>query len=200
MSYQRVKDFRVRLKERAVYVMGGKCSICGYDKCQSALEFHHLNPEEKEFTFSSNTNRAWSIVREELKKCTLVCSNCHREIHSEYISNIGINSSFNEDRAKEIDVIVEETKNKKKYYCKYCGIEVYRGNDCCIACASINLRVVDRPNRQELKNLIRTLSFVQIGKIYGVTDNSIRKWCDKYNLPRKKTDINNFTDEQWELI
>ena len=67
MSYQRVKDFRTRLKERAVYVMGGKCSICGYDKCQSALEFHHLNPEEKDFTFSSNTNRAWSIVREELK-------------------------------------------------------------------------------------------------------------------------------------
>lgn len=130
----------------------------------------------------------------------MVCSNCHREIHSGYISNIGINSSFNEDKAKEIDIIVEETKNKKKYYCKYCGIEVYRHNDCCTACASINLRVVDRPSRQELKNLIRTLSFVQIGKIYGVTDNSIRKWCDKYNLPRKKTDINNFTDEQWELI
>jgi hypothetical protein len=34
MSYENVKNSRARLKNRAVYVLGGKCQICGYDKCQ----------------------------------------------------------------------------------------------------------------------------------------------------------------------
>lgn len=47
-------------------------------------------------------------------------------------------------------------------------------------------RTVDRPSRDELKQLIRTKPFLQIGKMYGVSDNAIRKWCDFENLPRKK--------------
>lgn len=52
-------------------------------------------------------------------------------------------------------------------------------------------------NRQELKNLIRTTSFLQIGRKFGVTDSSIRKWCDRYELPRKKSIIKNISDEDW---
>lgn len=55
-------------------------------------------------------------------------------------------------------------------------------------------------SRDELKDLIRTVPFVQIGKIYGVTDNAIRKWCDKYNLPRRVSDIKQYTDEEWKLV
>lgn len=44
------------------------------------------------------------------------------------------------------------------------------------------------------------MSFTMIGEEYGRTDNAIRKWCDSYSLPRKKSDINRFTDEEWELI
>jgi len=51
------------------------------------LEFHHLNPEEKEINFGSNTNLGWGAVKEELKKCILVCANCHREIHYGIIDN-----------------------------------------------------------------------------------------------------------------
>ena len=54
--------------------------------------------------------------------------------------------------------------------------------------------------RDELKNLIRTLPFTQIGKQFEVSDNAIRKWCDKYNLPRRKQDINQISDEEWEKI
>lgn len=200
MSYQNVKNYRIRLKERAVYVMGGKCSVCGYNKCQTALEFHHLNPEEKDFTFAANTNRAWSTIRKELEKCILVCANCHREIHSGMINTINFLSNFNENKAKEIDELVEQVKTKQISYCKYCGIEVYQGNNCCPKCAAIKSRVVERPSRDELKYLIRTTSFVKIGEKFGVSDNAIRKWCETYNLPRKKTDINQYTDEQWELL
>lgn len=55
-------------------------------------------------------------------------------------------------------------------------------------------------SREELKKLIRTTPFVQIGKQFNVSDNAIRKWCDKYNLPRKVSDIKKYSDEEWELI
>ena len=200
MSYENVKSSRARLKERAVYVMGDKCAICGYDKCQTALEFHHLNPEEKDFSFSTNTNKAWNTVRNELKKCVLVCANCHREIHSGLINNNELSVSFNENRAHEIDNLIEQIKTKQIFYCKHCGVEVYYGNDCCPKCAAIKSRIVERPNRNQLKEMIRTTSFTKIGQQYGVSDNAIRKWCETYNLPRTKSDIKKYTDEQWELL
>lgn len=55
-------------------------------------------------------------------------------------------------------------------------------------------------SREELKKLIRTTPFTTIGKQYGVTDNAVRKWCDKYNLPRKVKEIKSYSDEEWELI
>lgn len=56
------------------------------------------------------------------------------------------------------------------------------------------------PSRNVLKTKIRTTSFVQIGKEYNVTDNSVRKWCDSYNLPRHKKEINVYSDEEWKKI
>lgn len=55
-------------------------------------------------------------------------------------------------------------------------------------------------SRNELKILIRTIPFIQIGKQFGVTDNAVRKWCDKYKLPRKVSEIKKYTDEEWEKI
>lgn len=56
------------------------------------------------------------------------------------------------------------------------------------------------PPRDVLKIKIRTMSFVQIGKEYNVTDNSVRRWCDSYNLPRHKRKIGTYSDEEWEKI
>ena len=61
-------------------------------------------------------------------------------------------------------------------------------------------RMVERPTRKELKDLIRTLPFTQIAKKYNVSDNAIRKWCDKFNLPRKTTEIKQYSDEEWSKI
>jgi len=68
-----------KLKEKRVKEKGGKCQICGYDKSIAALEFHHVNSTEKENVISRLTLRK---AKEELKKCILICSNCHREIHN----------------------------------------------------------------------------------------------------------------------
>ena len=63
-----------------------------------------------------------------------------------------------------------------------------------------NRRCVDRPTREELKNLIRNKPFTQIAKLYNVSDNAIRKWCMAMDLPIKKSDINKLSDFEWEKI
>jgi hypothetical protein len=62
-------------------IMGGKCSICGYNKCLDALEFHHIDPKEKDKKLGNMMQMKWETILEESKKCILVCANCHREIH-----------------------------------------------------------------------------------------------------------------------
>lgn len=197
-EYRHVKNSRERLKQRIIYVMGDKCQCCGYDICQSALELHHINPEEKEFTISANANRGWETLIPELKKCVLICANCHREIEAGLKQSP--NSSFIQERANEVSQTIEELKSHKIYYCKQCGKEIYKGSTYCPECSSFLQRKAERPERPELKVLIRTMPFTQIGLKYGVTDNAIKKWCDAVNLPRTKKEINSYSDEEWELI
>ena len=60
---------------------GGKCTQCGYDRCLDALEFHHIDPLEKEFHLGERRGISIDLLRKELDKCILVCRNCHTEIH-----------------------------------------------------------------------------------------------------------------------
>ena len=198
MSYIKVKNARERLKKRIIYVMGDKCQCCGYNKCQSALELHHVNPEEKNFTVSSNTNRGWEIVVQEIKKCTLVCANCHREIEAGLIESPKI--SFNQERADEISQLVQDLKTHKIYYCIKCGKEISKGATYCSECAHEQQRRTERPSRDELKYLIRNFPFTQLGKTYGVSDNAIKKWCVSMNLPKTKKEINAYSNEEWDLL
>lgn len=78
-------DSNKDLKANAVQYMGGCCVLCGYNRCHSALHFHHINPWEKDFNISSK-NR-WIDIRKEIEKCALVCANCHAEIHAGLIDH-----------------------------------------------------------------------------------------------------------------
>ena len=74
---------RKKVRRMAVEYKGGKCEICGYNRCVEALDFHHRNPIEKDFSISSKGyTRSWKRVMEELDKCMIVCANCHRELHA----------------------------------------------------------------------------------------------------------------------
>lgn len=78
-----VKKRRKVLRQRAVEYKGGRCILCGYNKCIDALEFHHSNAVNKDFGLSQKgITRSWQKVRKELDKCVLICANCHREIHA----------------------------------------------------------------------------------------------------------------------
>lgn len=90
--------------------------------------------------------------------------------------------------------------NKHKYICQRCGKILTGEATYCLECRSFLNRVVERPSREELKNLIRHTAFTTIGKQFGVSDNTIRKWCDSYSLPRKASEIKQYTNEEWANI
>ena len=89
------KDYygdREKFKQKAVDYKGGKCSSCGYNKCNEALDFHHLDPTKKDFGLGNKIDimmrrnegskeELWETIQAELDKCILLCSNCHRELH-----------------------------------------------------------------------------------------------------------------------
>ena len=97
-----VQKRRIKVKEKAIEYKGGKCERCGYDKCSEALEFHHPNPDSKDFGISQKGYCwSWAKIKIELDKCILLCANCHREIHHEI-------------KCKEKEKIEKEIKEKKE--------------------------------------------------------------------------------------
>ena len=98
------------------------------------------------------------------------------------------------------DELYNYTQKTGHKYCIDCGCEITLQSDRCISCNAKMQRMVERPTRKELKDLIRTLPFTQIAKKYNVSDNAIRKWCDAEKLPRKTSEIKKFSKEEWELL
>ena len=72
---------RIRNKQAAISLLGGKCSQCGYSEHLAALEFHHTS-NNKEFNIGDVANKSWNSIKNEISKCQLLCSNCHRIFHS----------------------------------------------------------------------------------------------------------------------
>ena len=70
-------------KQQAVEYLGGKCQRCGYSIYIGALEFHHRDPNEKDFAISSSRSSSMEKMKPELDKCELLCSNCHKEVHND---------------------------------------------------------------------------------------------------------------------
>lgn len=89
-NYQNQKIRGLKRKYEYILNHGGKCEICGYNKNIAALEFHHKNPEEKEFQIDLRKFANCDIdkLNNELNKCIILCANCHREIHNPELSII----------------------------------------------------------------------------------------------------------------
>ena len=182
-STESVQKRRDNLKIMAIEYKGGKCEICGYDKCYDALEFHHLDPNKKDFGIShKGYTRSWVSVKNELDKCILVCANCHREIHH---------------KEKEISNWNIQKENEKKllngieYYCTECGKKLSEKTNTglCLTCYRKTTRKIERPSKEILKNLIENNSFTDLGLKFNVSDNTVRSWCKIYDLPYRKKDM-----------
>jgi hypothetical protein len=69
-----------RVRRILIEEAGGRCAVCGYDRCVVSLHFHHVDPGSKSFTVNTSQGRSLAAFRVEAKKCVLVCANCHGEI------------------------------------------------------------------------------------------------------------------------
>jgi transposase len=79
----RVSRRRRRIKEILVAEAGGACRLCGYARYAGALQFHHLDPAQKRLEFAGRgLTRSLAVLREEARKCVLLCANCHAEVEA----------------------------------------------------------------------------------------------------------------------
>lgn len=181
VSSNRVKTWRHRSKEKMVLAMGGKCQCCGYDKCHQALAFHHIDPSIKGMAFGSiraNPKR-WDSVVEELKKCILVCHNCHSEIHAGIRELPNQYAVFNEkytlfQKIQEYD-LCPVCKGKKPITNRFCSP----------TCATTNRRKVDWDNIN-LIDLMNKHGISELEIMLGVSNAAIYKRRNKILRDSKK--------------
>ena len=172
-KYDDLANWRNRVKRKLIEYKGGKCEKCGYDKCNRALDFHHRNPSKKDFSISA-TGRGFERMKKEVDKCSLVCSNCHREIHDQLIS---------EKRIKRMEL---QRKFLKENICFQCKKKFkprkIEQKYCSIKCRSLSKRKGTRPRKKTLAKMLENMSWCAIGRKYNVSDNAVRKWAKIYNL------------------
>lgn len=164
-------------KRKAVELLGGKCCKCGYDKNLACLDFHHLDPEQKDMDWNKLRLHKWNTIVLELKKCILLCRNCHGETHwpDQFLTR------ENQEANNLLDYnhkVLEPTGK-----CPFCGKDVYSTKYCSVECVAQDRRKVkDRPTKEELSEMLKTMSYCSIGRHYNVSDNAVRKWAKKYDL------------------
>jgi hypothetical protein len=79
--FERKRDSRKEKKLWLMSLLGGKCSKCGYNKCEAALEFHHIGKDKEGDISHIIKDGSRQKALKEIKKCVLLCANCHREAH-----------------------------------------------------------------------------------------------------------------------
>lgn len=106
-----------------------------------------------------------------IENLQMLCPNCHSQTENHSGKNSG---------------------RKLQNYCKDCGKEIGSKSTYCTKCAAKRKnkpKVENKPSKEELLEMIKTTSFVEIGKKYGVSDKAITKWCVKYGLPSTRKEI-----------
>ncbi len=181
-------------------VVGETCWKCGYNNGElgrKVLDFHHVNPEEKEMslTFREVVGHSAKRVLKEAQKCCLLCCRCHREYESGITGKEDIVKIYTEcwDKIKkEIIKIGYDYEDRNGYSalhpCKKCGkkLKSYPKSGLCSVCFNITKRKVERPSKEVLEKEISGNSWLSLGRKYGVSDNAVKKWAISYGIPFKK--------------
>lgn len=169
---EKVKRWRKRTKRIIVDAMGGKCQCCNYSKCDDSLELHHIDPSQKEMSFGKIRANPVALKKlsEELKKCILLCANCHREVHAgvtdipeKYcVLDESKLLSRNEELRKEKEKSLDDSRFTK------------------------NKPVVQKffLTPEEAHSILHSQfggNYRAMGRSYGVSDNTIRKRINKLN-------------------
>jgi len=180
MSYrsEAVKRWRNNTKKRIIESMGGQCVVCGYNKCDNVLTLHHLDAKTKEYTIGQSMAHPikWVNLVIELRKCVLLCSNCHIALHVNAIKLPNKLTRFNEKYAQKRSQL-GPTLN-----CPVCTKLMPAYNvTCSRKCAAVH-RTKAPWNTVDIKKLRnKGLSWLSIGDILGVSGAAVKKHFLKYS-------------------
>jgi len=86
-SVSRVLSLTEQNKQKLLLMFGNRCDSCKETLPYCCYDFHHMDPAQKEHNVSALITRAWKYVEQEARKCTMLCSNCHRILHSLEVSS-----------------------------------------------------------------------------------------------------------------
>lgn len=128
-----------------------QCESCGIETWldeAAPLELHHVNCH-------SYDNR--------LENLKILCANCHMIEHRRI------------NRLKKGNDI-KIAKIKHEWLCSKCGKKVSKHRDLCLDCAALDRRKVKRPSKEETIDLVKKHGYSAVGRMYGVSDNAVRKW------------------------
>lgn len=201
------KERQRKFKLKCLEYKGNKCLNCGYNRCNGVLEFHHIDPNEKDFNISSvKTHKFNNKVIKELDKCILLCSNCHREIHNNilnydvktnkfsYVENLDIehwnnknhfsiseqidfHSDFKEIKSKNDLILVAQKYNTSQKYIR----ELFASKGLYF---DFNSRKKITIDKDELQKLLWEMPTTKIAKILNVSDVAIKKFANKNGLTK----------------
>ncbi len=182
---------------------GGRCEICGYNSCFSALEFHHLDPSQKDFGISEMKGCLLETLVHEVNKCALLCCNCHREVHEGILDIGGI--SFKKITEEEIEDIKRKKKERveclrpeqltfpsrrvvPKEICRCGNPKTDNDSPLCYDCFIIDKRK-NWPTREKLKQVLDDYQHNKnrlelTASYFNVTPQTIVNWCAAYHLKR----------------
>lgn len=204
------------LNQELIAARGRKCEKCGLTHWLEQpinlevhhIDFNHQNDSEENLillcpnchSYTENHSKniySNKVSDEELVEALLECDNIREALLKVGLSTAGANYSRVRALVQKYKIEKFYIKERRMQYCLDCGVPIDDGAVRCRQCANLNSRTCERPTREELKDLIRKESFTSIGKLYGVSDNAVRKWCDSYYLPRTKSTINKYSEEDW---
>jgi hypothetical protein len=170
-EYQKLRGLKRKIQ--IVEMLGGKCENCGYNKNIAAFDFHHVNPKEKDYQLDMRklSNTRFDKLLEEVKKCKLLCSNCHREFHSP-----DLELTLAKEMVKKIDESVINAKHIGRPKCTDCDCEINYTHTRCKDCNYKFRRKVDRPKLEVLLLEIKNKSQQWCADKYGVSRSTIRRW------------------------
>ena len=188
------KEYRTNLRKFLYDNAGGVCSNCE-ETDSNCLEFHHINPNNKEFAISKAISHRWSVKKiiPEVKKCALLCRNCHREHHQ----GLNVNVKKINISEKDVMVFIDQFGNKKR--CKFC-LEYFKSisqtnNWCSETCEKeyLELNIV-RGYYKKCNSCASDFGAYHM-EIYNCEDCRNKTKKKDFETPRKKTNKKKFDIE-----
>lgn len=177
----KIAENRRILKQKAIVYKGGKCQKCGYDKCPTAMVFHHLDPSIKDFGIAASGKfRTFEKCKPELDKCILLCSNCHLELHhQEY-------QKQRENKIQELEQEKSKRNSPLNLICDNCQIsflkdacKIQTNNFCSIKCKQEFDEKHFWISNSELRMIYKEMSVRDISKRYNVSISTVYRRLQK---------------------